>query len=120
MNPEFAYYLFLSFVGYYDRGRRESERVHERKREKRRKWERRARRKRLHYKRTVIVPPPGTLAHYDPHYHHHHHELFYYKKNFEILREKCAGQRNKNLTRCVTGLSLPPPPKTFVTDTETY
>ncbi len=46
----------------------------------------------------IVVPPPGTLAHYDPHYHHHHHELFYCKKSFEILREKCASQRNKNLT----------------------
>jgi hypothetical protein len=45
----------------------------------------------------IAVPPPGILAHYDPHY-HHHHELFYCKKSFEILREKCAGQRNKNLT----------------------
>jgi hypothetical protein len=35
----------LSFVGYYDRGRRESERAREREREKRRKRERRARRK---------------------------------------------------------------------------
>jgi hypothetical protein len=39
MNPEFAYYLFLSFVGYYDRGRRERERAREREREKRRKRE---------------------------------------------------------------------------------
>jgi hypothetical protein len=53
MNPEFVYYLFLSFVGYYDRGRRESKKAREREREKRHKQERRVRRKRLHYKKTT-------------------------------------------------------------------
>ncbi len=43
----------LNFVGYYDDGRRESERACEREKEKRHKRERRARRKHLHYKKTT-------------------------------------------------------------------
>jgi hypothetical protein len=43
----------FSFIGYYDRGKRESERVCEQEREKRRMRERRARRKHLHCKKTT-------------------------------------------------------------------
>jgi len=49
----------LSFVGYYDSGRRESERARERKKEKRHKRERRARRKRLHRKNTTHTVAAG-------------------------------------------------------------
>ncbi len=58
-------YLFcesdpLSFVGYYDRGRRESERAREREKEKRRKRERRARRK--HLPDGCCGPPAGPVG----------------------------------------------------------
>jgi hypothetical protein len=52
----------LSFVGYYDRGRRESERGREREKEKRRKRERRARKKRLHCKKTTQTAHSWTLS----------------------------------------------------------
>jgi len=52
----------LSFVGYYDRGRRESERAREREKEKRRKRKRRARRKHLHCKKTTQTAHSWTLS----------------------------------------------------------
>jgi len=52
----------LSFVGYYDCGRRESERAHKREREKRRKRERRARKKCLHCKKTTQTAHNWTLS----------------------------------------------------------
>ncbi len=52
----------LSFVGYYDHGRRESEKARERQREKRRKRERRARRKRFHCKKTTQTAHNWTLS----------------------------------------------------------
>ncbi len=52
----------LSFVGYYDRGRRESKRVREREREKRHKRERRARRKHLHCKKITQTAHSWTLS----------------------------------------------------------
>ncbi len=52
----------LSFIGYYDRGRRESERVREREREKKRKRERRIRRKRLHCKESTQTAHSWTLS----------------------------------------------------------
>ncbi len=50
------------FVGYYDRGRRESERAREREREKRRKRERRTSRKCLHCKKTTQTAHSWTLS----------------------------------------------------------